>query len=231
MDVLAESWAQIVEWFSYSGRILPALFRGGQITLLVFALTLIFSLPLGLIIGLMRISKIVPFRWVSSIYIWVLRGTPLLLQLYFVYYGLPNMGITLDGVTSAVVAFTLNYAAYFAEIYRGGIESIDRGQYEAAKALGYTGGQTMWKIIIPQTLSRIIPPITNETITLVKDTALVTAISVSELLRAAKGAVNRDLDTTAFLLAALLYLFFTLILTIIFKFTEKRFSRHIRRES
>ncbi len=231
MEFLADSWTQIIEWLSYSGRILPALLRGGQITLLVFALTLVLSLPLGLIVGLMRISKVAPFRWFSSAYIWVLRGTPLLLQLYFVYYGLPNMGITFDGVTSAVVAFTLNYAAYFAEIYRGGIESIDRGQYEAAKALGYTGGQTMWKIIIPQTLSRIIPPITNETITLVKDTALITAISVSEMLRAAKGAVNRDLDTTAFLLAALLYLFFTLILTIIFKFTEKRFSRHIRRES
>ncbi len=231
MSFLAESWSEIVEWLSYSEKILPALLRGGQITLLVFALTLVLSLPLGLIVSLMRISKIAPLRWVSSAYIWVLRGTPLLLQLYFVYYGLPNMGITFDGVTSAVVAFTLNYAAYFAEIYRGGIESIDRGQYEAAKALGYTGGQTMWKIIIPQTLSRIIPPITNETITLVKDTALITAISVSELLRAAKGAVNRDLDTTAFLLAALLYLFFTLILTVIFKFTEKRFSRHIRRES
>ncbi len=231
MEFLAESWAHVVEWFSYSERILPALLRGGKVTLLVFALTLVLALPLGLIIGLMRISKWSPIRWFSSAYIWVLRGTPLLLQLYFVYYGLPNMGITFDGVTSAVVAFTLNYAAYFAEIYRGGIESIDRGQYEAAKALGFTGGQTMWKIIIPQTLSRIIPPITNETITLVKDTALITAISVSELLRAAKGAVNRDLDTTAFLLAALLYLFFTLILTIIFKFTEKRFSRHIRRES
>jgi len=231
MDFFAENWANVVEWFSYSGRILPSLLRGGQITLLVFALTLILALPLGLIFGLMRISKIAPLRWFSSAYIWVLRGTPLLLQLYFVYYGLPNMGITFDGVTSAVVAFTLNYAAYFAEIYRGGIESIDRGQYEAAKALGFTGSQTMRKIIIPQTLSRIIPPITNETITLVKDTALITAISVSELLRAAKGAVNRDLDTTAFLLAALLYMFFTLILTIIFKFTEKRFSRHIRRES
>lgn len=231
MGFIAENWANVVEWFTYSGRILPSLLRGGQITLVVFALTLLLSLPLGLVFGLMRISKVAPFRWFASVYIWVLRGTPLLLQLYFVYYGLPNMGITFDGVTSAVVAFTLNYAAYFAEIYRGGIESIDRGQYEAAKALGFTGGQTMRKIIIPQTLSRIIPPITNETITLVKDTALITAISVSELLRAAKGAVNRDLDTTAFLLAALLYLFFTLILTAVFKFTEKRFSRHIRRES
>lgn len=231
MDFFAENWANVVEWFSYSGRILPALLRGGRITLLVFGLTLVLSLPLGLLFGLMRISKIPPIRWVASAYIWILRGTPLLLQLYFVYYGLPNLGITLEAVPSAVLAFTLNYSAYFAEIYRGGIQSIDHGQYEAAKALGFTGGQTMWKIIIPQTLSRIIPPITNETITLVKDTALITAISVSELLRAAKGAVNRDLDTTAFLLAAILYLFFTLILTIIFKFTEKRFSRHIRRES
>ncbi len=231
MEFLSKSWAHIIEWFEYSGGIMPALLKGGRVTLLVFVWTLVLSLPLGLIIGLMRISKVKPIKWFASAYIWVLRGTPLLLQLYFVYFGLPSLGIMFDGVTAAIVAFTLNYAAYFAEIYRGGIESIDRGQYEAAKALGYTGGQTMWKIIIPQTLSRIIPPITNETITLVKDTALVTAISVSELLRAAKGAVNRDLDTTAFLLAAMLYLFFTLILTIIFKFTEKRFSRHIRRES
>lgn len=231
MNFFADNWAHLMEWLSYSERILPSLLRGGRITLLVFAFTLILALPLGLIFGLMRISKFKPVKWFASLYIWVLRGTPLLLQLYFVYYGLPSMGISMDGITSAIVAFTLNYAAYFAEIYRAGIQSIDRGQYEAAKALGYTGGQTMWKIIIPQTLSRIIPPITNETITLVKDTALITAISVSELLRAAKGAVNRDLDTTAFLLAALLYLFFTLILTVIFKFTEKRFSRHIRRES
>ncbi len=231
MEFLAEAWAEIVEWVTYSGGIMPALLKGGLVSLRVFVLTLVLSLPLGLFIGLMRVSKIGPLKWFSSAYIWILRGTPLLLQLYFVYYGLPSVGLTLDGVTAAVVAFTLNYAAYFAEIYRGGIESIDRGQYEAAKALGFSSGKTMWKIIIPQTLSRIIPPITNETITLVKDTALITAISVSELLRAAKGAVNRDLDTTAFLLAALLYLFFTLILTIIFKFTEKRFSRHIRRES
>ncbi len=231
MDFFAQAFTEILEWITYSGGIMPALLKGGLVSLRVFILTLVLSLPLGLVVALMRISKIAPLKWVSSTYIWILRGTPLLLQLYFVYYGLPSMGITFDGITSAVVAFTLNYAAYFAEIYRGGIESIDRGQYEAAKALGFSGGKTMWKIIIPQTLSRIIPPITNETITLVKDTALITAISVSELLRAAKGAVNRDLDTTAFLLAALLYLFFTLILTIIFKFTEKRCSRHIRRES
>ncbi|MDD6308009.1 MAG: amino acid ABC transporter permease [Clostridia bacterium] len=231
MNFLSSSWAYIVEWFSYSERILPSLLNGGKITLMVFVLTLVMSLPLGLVISLMRISKIAPLKWFASAYIWILRGTPLLLQLYFVYFGLPNIGITLDGITSAVTAFVLNYAAYFAEIYRAGIESIDRGQYEAGKVLGFSQSQIMRRIIIPQTLSRIIPPITNETITLVKDTALITAISVSELLRAAKGAVNRDMNTTAFLLAALLYLFFTLLLTILFKFTEKRFSRHIRRES
>lgn len=232
MDFLTEMWGAITEWIAYSGGILPALLKGGVVSLQVFAWTLVLSLPIGLIIGLMRISKVAPLKWISSAYIWVLRGTPLLLQLYFVYFSLPTMmGLRLDGVTTAVVAFTLNYAAYFAEIYRGGIESIDRGQYEAAKALGFSGGQTMWKIIIPQTLSRIIPPITNETITLVKDTALVTSISVAELIRAANNAVNRDLDTTAFFLAALLYLFFTLILTIIFKFAEKRCSRHLRRDN
>ena len=214
---------------------LKQLSEGMLVSVEIFLLTLLFSLPLGLMISFGRMSKNPVISFLVKIYIAIMRGTPLMLQLIVVYFA-PSIvfGMKISQsyrFTATIIAFSINYAAYFAEIYRSGIESMPIGQYEAAKVLGFNKFQTFFKIILPQVIKRILPPVTNETITLVKDTALVTAISVSELLRAAKGAVNRDLDTTAFLLAALLYLFFTLILTVIFKFTEKRFSRHIRRES
>lgn len=206
---------------SYIALLMPSLLRGLGQTLWLFALTLIFSLPLGLVFTLGSISKIPPLRWLSRLYIWVLRGTPLMLQLFFIYYGLPFLGVAFDRTTSAVVTFVLNYAAYFAEIYRAGIQSIDRGQHEAAKTLGFTPWQTMRLIILPQTISRVIPPVCNETITLVKDTALVTAIGVGELLKAAEGAVNRDMDITAYILVALIYLALTFVLTVIYERLEK----------
>lgn len=212
----------------YITVLLPSMLKGLSTTLQIFTYTLVLSLPLGLIVTLFAMSKFFLFRWTANLYIWVLRGTPLMLQLFFVYFGFPAFGIVLDRFPSAVMAFVLNYAAYFAEIYRGGIQSIDRGQYEASKALGLSYAQTMRHIIIPQTVSRIIPPISNETITLVKDTALVTAIGVAELLKSAKDAVNRDVDTTAFFIAAVFYLLFTLVLTFIYKKLEKRYSKHER---
>ena len=215
---------------SYIALLMPSLIRGLGQTLLLFALTLVFSLPLGLVFTLGSISKVLPLRWLSRIYIWVFRGTPLMLQLFFIYYGLPFLGIAFDRMTSAVVTFVLNYAAYFAEIYRAGIQSIDRGQHEAAKTLGFTRWQTMRLIILPQTVSRVIPPVCNETITLVKDTALVTAIGVGELLKAAEGAVNRDMDITAYILVALIYLALTFVLTVVYERLEKRFSRHQKKE-
>ncbi|HIV86702.1 MAG TPA: amino acid ABC transporter permease [Candidatus Pygmaiobacter gallistercoris] len=215
---------------SYMALLMPSLIRGLGQTLLLFALTLVFSLPLGLVFTLGSISKVPPLRWLSRIYIWVFRGTPLMLQLFFIYYGLPFLGIAFDRMTSAVVTFVLNYAAYFAEIYRAGIQSIDRGQHEAAKTLGFTRWQTMRLIILPQTVSRVIPPVCNETITLVKDTALVTAIGVGELLKAAEGAVNRDMDITAYILVALIYLALTFVLTVVYERLEKRFSRHQKKE-
>ena len=215
---------------SYIALLMPSLMRGLVQTLWLFALTLIFSLPLGLLFTLGSISRVPPLRWVSRIYIWVFRGTPLMLQLFFIYYGLPFLGIAFDRMTSAVITFVLNYAAYFAEIFRAGIQSIDRGQHEAAKTLGFTPWQTMRLIIIPQTISRVIPPVCNETITLVKDTALVTAIGVGELLKAAEGAVNRDMDITAYILVALIYLALTFVLTIVYERLEKRFSRHQKKE-
>lgn len=228
----------MANFFEYSARLMPMLLQGLGVTLKIFILTLALALPLGLVISLMSISKFYPLKWIAKLYVWVLRGTPLMLQLFFIYYGLPYVGdflgipalnIRLDRFPAAVVAFILNYAAYFAEIYRGGIVSIDRGQYEASKALGFSYAQTMRKIIIPQTIRRIVPPISNETITLIKDTALVTSIGVAELLKAAKDSVNRDVNTAAFFLAAIMYLILTLVLTILFKHLESRFSRHERR--
>ena len=156
----------------------------------IFALTLLGSLPLGLLVALGRRSRFGPLRWLITIYISIMRGTPLMLQLIVVYFG-PSLlfGARVPGnwrFISAITAFVINYAAYFAEIYRGGIESIPRGQYEAAQVLGYTKGQTFFHIILPQVVKRILPAVTNEVITLVKDTSLASAIGVTEMFTLAK---------------------------------------------
>ena len=211
---------------SYIALLMPALMQGLWQTLKIFALTLIFSLPLGLVFTLGSISRVLPLRWLARAYIWIFRGTPLMLQLFFVYYGLPFLGLTFDRFPAAVLTFVLNYAAYFAEIYRAGVQSIAAGQHAAAKPLGFTRWQTMRLIILPQTLARVVPPVSNEVITLVKDTALVTAIGVAELLKAAKDANNRDVNPTAFFAAAVIYLLLTFVLTLVSQWCEKRFSRH-----
>lgn len=217
----------------YVLTLLPSLLKGLVQTLQLFCLTLVVSLPLGLPISLGSLSKILPIRILCKTYIWIFRGTPLMLQLFFFYYGLGIIAeshglplLRLDRFVAVVVTFSLNYSAYFAEIYRAGIQSIDRGQYEAAKTLGFNRKQTMFKIIIPQTVRRIIPPISNETITLVKDTALANVIAVSELLKVSKDAANRDSDTTAYFLAAIIYLIITFVLTLIYQKLEKHFSKH-----
>ena len=161
--------------------------------------------------------------------VWVMRGTPLLLQLYFFCYGitfLPGIGdyLVMDRFQAAILAFILNYAAYFCEIFRGGILSVDKGQYEAAKVLGYSKWQTTTKIVIPQMLKVCLPPVSNECITLVKDTALVTAIGVTEILYFAKASVNRDVNATAYLVAAAFYLLMTYGLTKLFQYLEKKYS-------
>ncbi|NLB88382.1 MAG: amino acid ABC transporter permease, partial [Syntrophomonadaceae bacterium] len=172
----------------YLLSLLPGMLQGTKVTLQLFFLTLIMALPLGIIFAIARLSKFKPLNIFMQFYIWIFRGTPLLLQLLFVYFGLTIVGITLDRFTAAVLAFVLNYAAYLAEIYRAGIQSIDKGQYEAADVLGLTRYQTMTKIILPQVFKRVLPPISNEVINLIKDTALIYAIGMSELLRVAKTA-------------------------------------------
>lgn len=212
---------------NYVFDILPSLLRGTGVTLQVFVITLVLSVPLGLALALLRISR---FRLVGTLvngYIWLMRGTPLMLQMLFIYFALPFVpviGIRLPDFPAAILAFVLNYAAYFAEIFRAGIQSIGRGQYEGARVLGLSYAQTMRRIVLPQVIKRILPPISNETITLVKDTSLIYVLAMNDLLRAARGIVQRDFSTTPFLVAAVFYLAMTLVLTWAFQRMEKKYS-------
>jgi len=210
----------------YVIMILPALLRGAGFTLALFASTLVLSLPLGLPFALGSIGRNPIFRFLSRFYIWVFRGTPLMLQLFFFYFFLPKMfpALMLDAFSTALLTFSLNYAAYFAEIYRAGIESIDGGQYEAANSLGISRTRTMFGIIIPQAVKRVIPPVANEAIVLIKDTALASVISFSELMKASRGAVNRDVRADAYLMAAVIYLILTFLMTMLANRLEKKFS-------
>jgi len=201
--------------------------EGTVVTLQMFFITLVLSLPLGLLLALARISRFKAVSGTVGVYIWLMRGTPLMLQLLFVYYGLPfipYIGIKLPDFPAALVAFILNYAAYFAEIFRAGIQSIERGQYEGAKVLGMSYVQTMRRIILPQVIKRVLPPISNETITLVKDTSLIYVLAMNDLLRTTRSIVQRDFDTTPFLVAAVFYLAMTFVLTWIFQRLENRYA-------
>lgn len=208
----------------YIMEILPALLDGAKTTLLVFAVTLVCSIPLGAVVAVGNISKIAPLKFILNIYIWIMRGTPLLLQLIFIYYGLPIIGVVFDRMDAVFIAFILNYAAYFAEIFRGGFLSIENGQYESAKVLGLTYGQTLRKIVLPQVVKRVLPAIGNEVINLVKDSSLVYILGIGDLLRAGKIAMSRDVTLIPLVLVAAIYLALTAILTILFKQLEKRFS-------
>ena len=205
---------------------LVPMLEGLGITLEVFIITLALSLPLGLMLALARISNCKPLSFIVETYIWLMRGTPLMLQLLFVYYAFPSVGIKMSDMTAALLAFSLNYAAYFAEIFRSGIQSIERGQYEAAKCLGFSYIQTMRRIIIPQMIKRVLPPISNETITLVKDTSLIYVLAMNDLLRVARSIVQREFDMTPFIIAGIFYLGMTLVLTAIFKNLEKKYAAY-----
>ncbi len=207
-------------------RMVGPLLEGTEVTLQIFAITLMISIPLGLLLAMARISKIKPLNKAVEFYNWIMRGTPLMLQLLFVYFALPGFGILLPDVGAALLAFGLNYAAYFAEIFRSGIQSIPKGQYEAAKGLGFTYWQTMRRIIIPQMIKRVLPPVGNETITLVKDTSLVYVLAMNDLLRAARTIVQREFDMTPFVIAAVFYLVMTFIVTKIFDRLERRYARY-----
>ncbi len=200
--------------------------EGTQVTLEIFCVTLLLALPIGMLAALGRLSSIRPLSFLMEVYIWLMRGTPLMLQLLFVYFALPMVGILLPDIAAALLAFTLNYAAYFAEIFRSGIQAIPRGQYEAAKTLGMTYPQTMRRIILPQVIRIVLPPISNETINLVKDTSLIYILAMNDLLRVARTIVQREFDMTPFLIAAIFYLAMTFVLTWGFKKLEAHYGKY-----
>lgn len=208
----------------YIYKLLPSMIEGLNTTLKVFSLTLILSIPLGILVSLGRLTKIKIISKITEFYIWVMRGTPLMLQIVFIFFGLPIVGMTFDRFTAVLIAFVLNYAAYFGEIFRGGIESIDKGQYEAAKVLGMTPYKTFVRIILPQMFKIVLPSIANEVITLVKDTSLVYIVGLGELLRAGKIASNRDISLIPLALVGVIYLLLTAIVTGIFNQIERRYS-------
>ena len=212
---------------NYVIQIMGPLLEGTGVTLQVFLITFVLAVPLGLSLALLRVSGFAVVGGLVNGYIWLMRGTPLMLQMLFIYFALPFVpliGVRLPDFTAAIVAFVLNYAAYFAEIFRAGIQSIDRGQYEGARVLGLSYTQTMRRIVLPQVFKRILPPMSNETITLVKDTSLIYVLAMNDLLRAARGIVQRDFTTTPFVVAAAFYLVMTLVLTLAFQHLEKKYA-------
>ena len=204
---------------------LPYLLKATITTIELAVISIFFGLIIGLIIALMKISSIKIFNIVGSLYTWIFRGIPLMVQLFLIYFGLSAaLGIDLDSFTAAIIGISICGGAYIAEIIRSGILSIDNGQMEAALSLGMNRRMAMQKIIIPQTYRRLIPPLGNETITLLKDTSLVYILAMNDLMRVTRAFVQRDFDTMPFLVAAVFYLVCTAILTKILAYVEKRYA-------
>ena len=197
--------------------------EGTVVSLKVFFLTLLFSLPLGFVVAKGKMTRIKPIRWITDFYIQIMRGTPLILQLIFFYFApFYIFGASYDRFTACIVAFVVNYSAYFAEIYRSGLQSIDRGQHEAAKVLGFSKVYTFFVIILPQVIKRILPALGNEVITLVKDTALAQTIGVAELFRVAQTASSREFSTVPIFIAGVFYFVMNYIVSRLFFLGEKK---------
>ncbi len=210
---------------NYIGLILENLLDGTKVTLTVFALTWVFSIPLGLLLALLKRSNIKVITYLLDLYTWIIRGTPLLLQLFFVVYGLPILFgefFLIPELWGAIVTFIINYTAYFIEIFRGGMNAIPKNQYEAASVLSLSKRQTFLYILLPQTVKKTLPSIANETITLVKDTALISAVAISDLMRNTKDTVARDFRVEAYFVAAIIYLVLTYVLVYVFKQIERK---------
>ena len=207
-------------------KLMASMQSGIVATLTIFFATLIFSIPLGMVIALLRMNQRRIISVPVSLYILVMRGTPLMLQMWVVFFGIPKL-IPIGSnwrYLAAVIAFIINYAAYFAEIYRSGIESIPAGQYEAAEVLGYGKAQTFFKIILPQVVKIILPSVTNEVITLVKDTSLCYAIGLVEMFTRAKQIATSTSTLTSFVVAGVMYYIFNFVVAWIMERCEKRLS-------
>ena len=193
----------------------------------IFFLTLLFSLPLGLIVAFLRMSRIKPLRWLAQVYISILRGTPLMLQLLAVTYGpfyLFGASVARNKLIPIIIAYSINYAAYFAEIYRGGIESMSQGQYEAAAVLGYSKLQTFMRIILPQVVKRILPSVTNEVITLVKDTSMAFTVAYQEMFSIGKQIANSQASFMPFIIAGVFYYVFNSLVAFVMNRIENRLN-------
>lgn len=199
-------------------RLMPRFFEGLQITLALWAVTLLFSLPLAFPVAFLRSSKNKIISTAAKYYIDIMRGTPLLLQMCFIFFGLPEIGIVFPRFTTAIIAFVINYTAYFAEIFRSGLKSIDKGQWEAGRMLGISRPVLFLKVILPQTIRTVIPAVTNEVTTLVKDTSLVYILGLGDLLRQGKIYANNLASLMPFLVVGAIYF---LVITIISKGCEK----------
>ena len=206
-------------------KLVLAMQDGFANTLTIFFLTLIFSIPLGMIVALLRMSKRKIISVPVSLYILIMRGTPLMLQIFAIYFAIPMVfHQNLDRMTATILAFSVNYAAYFAEIFRGGIMSIPVGQHEAAKVLGFTKTQTFFHVVLPQVIKRVLLPVSNEVITLVKDTSLANIIAVSELFRAAKNEASRTASVEPLFVAGLFYLLMNGVVTLVFSYLTRRYE-------
>ena len=207
---------------------LTMILEGMGVSLILFAVTLVFSLPLGLLISFGRMSKYFILRAITSVYISIMRGTPLMLQLMVIYFGPYYLfGLTISPEWknfAAAISFVLNYAAYFAEIYRAGIESMPKGQYEAARILGYSRTQTFVRIIFPQVVKRILPPVTNETITLVKDTSLAYTIGILEMFSTARALASAEASMLPFVFAGVLYYILNAVVAAVMVKIEKKMN-------
>ena len=202
------------------------LFEGFKFNIIIFAVTLLASLPLGLILSFGSMSKVKPVAWFTKVFIWIIRGTPLMLQIMLVFFG-PGLlwhGKSLDRLTAALVAFVINYACYFSEIFRGGIESIPKGQYEAGQVLGMTKTQIFFKVVLMQVVKRIVPPTFNEIMTLIKDTSLARIISVVEITRVANNFITSNALIWPLFYSGVFYLVFCGILTILSGRIEKKLN-------
>ena len=211
-----------MNWSSFL-KVTLRLLEGFETTCLIFALTLVLALPLGLVISFGSMSKFKPLAYLTKVFVWIIRGVPLMLQIFVVFY-VPRLLWDLSAFSrfnAVIVAFVINYACYFSEIYRGGIEGIPRGQYEAGEVLGMTKTQIFFRVILMQVVKRIIPPMSNEIITLVKDTALARVIMVVEILKVAEEYTAHALIWPMFY-TAVFYLAFVGVLTLLFGFIEKK---------
>ena len=203
-------------------RLLRLMLEGVGTTCNLFILTLVFSLPLGMLVALGRMSKCAVIRRPIALYIYIMRGTPLMLQIMFIYFLLPNiLPFKVDRFSAVILAMSVNYAAYFAEIFRGGIQSISQGQYEAGQVLGFTRTQTFFHIILPQVCKRVLLPVTNEVITLVKDTALASTVAVSELMNVAKKQVSGTSSIEPYVVAMIIYLILNGVAEQVCKWVER----------